>query len=523
MARSRQSMVVLVLTIPVAIVTFYLFASLVTPTSAVQGSSSSMADIYAQALSTYQGTAIHHSIAVTLDPLVIDRAETPTPIDPQQAVLIAQGASPTPTIGINPTYVIARGDTLFDISRRFGVSLDSIVAANSLVDIDRISIGQVIILPLYTPSATPTGQTTVEVTPIELLTESPTFTPSATATNTASSTPTATVTETPSPTLEIFPTNTALPAPTSTGAPDQTAANTPEATREILAISLSPDNAVATQWIDGLDMALIQPIPTALTIGPQGETTINGIMLGQYVVMDEVTQEHVREIFALGQSLGRNPRAFSKVGDSTIENPFFMDRFDTPDGYNLGVYSWLQPAIDWFRGSFSRDSVAVRVAMHTWNVNDPMWADPYQCEGGESPLECEIRLNNPGFIFFRLGVNDVGVPGMVEENLRAAIEYSLENGVVPIIGTKPDLRPGTEQNNDIMRRLADEYHVPLWDFAVLADVIPGRGLGSDGSHMTTYYLHDYTQPVAFQTGHGVHSLAGLIMLDSLWRVIYSDM
>lgn len=522
MVRSRQSMVVFVLTIPAALFTFYIFATLLTPSVSVQGSASGIAEIYAQALSTYRGTAVYHNTEVTLNPLFLQHDDqTPTPVDPQQVIMVAQGASPTPTIAVNPTYVIVRGDTLFDISRRFGISLDSIVAANNLVDINRISIGQVIILPLYSPTPTPTGLATVAVTPIELLTDSPTFTPSPTAT------PTATETPSPTPTTEIFPTNTPLPEVTSTPtdavAADQTAEVAPEATRELLAISMASENAAPTLWVDNLGMVLIQPIPTALTINPQGETTINGIALNQYVVMDELTQQHVREIFALGQSLGRNPRAFSKVGDSTIENPFFMDRFDTPDGYNLGVYSWLQPTIDWFRGSFSRDSVAVRVAMHTWNVNDPMWADPYQCEGGESPLECEIRLNNPAFIFFRLGVNDVGVPDMVEANMRTAIELSLENGIVPIIGTKPDLRSGTEQNNIIMRQLAAEYHVPLWDFAVLAETIPGRGLGSDASHMTTYYLHDYTQPAAFQTGHGVHSLSGLIMLDSLWRVIYSDM
>jgi len=524
MVRFRQSMVVLVLTIPTALFTLYAVVSLLAPMVSAQGAEISMADVYAQALSTYQGTTVDRGIQDMLSPLSLQEAATPTPVDPQQ-MFIAQGTSPTPTLAINPTYIIVRGDTLFDISRRFGVSFNSLVAANTLADINRISIGQSIILPLYTPTATPTGQATIEVTPIELLTESPTFIPPPTATYTFSATPIST--DTPSPTFTAFPTNTPLSepasAPTNARLADETAEATPETAGQPVVFSLAPENAAPTQWVDGLGMALIQAIPTALTVSPQGETAINGITLNQFVVMDEVTQDHVREIYALGQSLGRNPHAFSKVGDSTIENPFFMDRFDTPDGYNLGVYAWLQPTIDWFRGSFSRDSMAVRVAMHTWTVNDPMWADPYQCESGESPLECEIRLNNPAFIFFRLGVNDVGVPEMVENNLRTAIEYSLENGIVPIIGTKPDLRPGTEQNNDIMRRLAAAYRVPLWDFAVLAETIPGRGLGSDGSHMTTYYLHDYTQSVAFQTGHGVHSLAGLMMLDSLWRVIYADL
>ncbi len=263
------------------------------------------------------------------------------------------------------------------------------------------------------------------------------------------------------------------------------------------------------------------PLPTAVSLAPIGRSDINGITADQFIIMDDATRAHVREIFALGQQLGRNPRAFSKVGDSTIESPFFMDRFDEPGTYNLADFGWLQPAIDWYHGSFNRNSLAVAVGMHTWSVLDPMWADPYQCLSGEDVLECEVRAHNPSVIIYRLGVNDLGVPGYVENSMRAIIEYSLENGIIPIIGTKGDRRDGTI-NNDIMRRLAAEYHVPLWDYDVLAGTIPGRGLVADGAHMSTFYAHDWSQPFAFQTGHGVHTLAGLMMLDAIYREVLAD-
>ena len=60
----------------------------------------------------------------------------------------AGGAPPT----IAPTssgqvYVVERGDTLFSIGQRFGVTVAQIVAANDLLDPDRLSVGDELIIP----------------------------------------------------------------------------------------------------------------------------------------------------------------------------------------------------------------------------------------------------------------------------------------------------------------------------------------------------------------------------------------
>lgn len=301
---------------------------------------------------------------------------------------------------------------------------------------------------------------------------------------------------TPTPT-SVPPTYTPSPTPTPTATPDPAA---------------TPVNYPTA--IDGY--------PTAQTLLPTAPYTppleVNGIPLDQFIVMPPDVVEHSRAIFAVGQALGNRANAFSKMGDSTIESPFFMDRFDQPGGYNLGDYAYLQSAINQFQGSFSRDSVAVRVGLHSWSIFDPMWGDA-RCNSGESVIECEIRLNRPAILFVRLGSNDAGVPEYFERNLRQIIEYCAEHGVIPIIGTKADRFEGGNINNDILRRLAAEYAVPLWDFDLLAGTIPGRGLVSDGVHMNTFYAHDWTQPQGLQTGHGVHSLTGLMMLDAVWREV----
>ncbi len=245
---------------------------------------------------------------------------------------------------------------------------------------------------------------------------------------------------------------------------------------------------------------------------------VNDLPFASFSVMDSAVIDHMREIYAAGRTRGRNPRAFSKAGDSTIELPYFLARFDSRP-YNLGDYKYLQAVIDHFKGSYGRKSLAVRIGQHSWTLLNPAWADKQQCNADESPLACEFRVNNPSVLILRLGANDAGVPKTFEKNMRAVVEYTIEQGVIPVLSTKPDQRKGTEQVNDILRKIAADYEIPLWDFSRVAETLPGHGLGADGVHLTGFYQHDYTLPQAFQRGHGMQNLTALIVLDEIWRVL----
>ena len=142
------------------------------------------------------------------------------------------------------------------------------------------------------------------------------------------------------------------------------------------------------------------------------------------------------------------------------------------------------------------------------------------CLSNESALACEFRIQNPSILLIRLGANDVGVPQAFENNLRDVIEFTIENGVIPILGTKADRNDGASNaNNRIIRRLAEEYELPLWDFDRLADTLPRRGLTTDNVHMTINFSHDFTDPNTFTTAHGMHNLSALILLDNLWQIL----
>jgi len=261
------------------------------------------------------------------------------------------------------------------------------------------------------------------------------------------------------------------------------------------------------------------PLPLDLSIlQALAPTALNGIAMDAIVVMPENVMQNVGQIYLVGQALGRDPQSFSKLGDSTIENPHFLTRFDEGP-YNLGEYAYLQPVIDYFHGSFSRQGVAVLRGLHTWSVFDPMWADPYSCNPGENMLSCEFRVHNPSVVFIKLGSNDVGVPGSTERNLRQIVEYCISAGVIPILNTKADRHEGAGNiNNDIIRQIAAEYQVPLLDFDLVAGTLPGRGLAYDGVHLTSFFAHDWSSPIALQRGYGVHNLIALMILDRVWRV-----
>jgi len=278
---------------------------------------------------------------------------------------------------------------------------------------------------------------------------------------------------------------------------------------------------------DGAVPQPISPTPTPTPVGddlgillptlPAFPAAINGLPVSRFVVLPPDVIAHVRQIYAHGQTQGRDARAFSKLGDSTIENPHFLARFDGGP-YHLGDYAALQPVIDHFAGSHGRQGVAVIRGLHSWSVFDPLWADDRQCQPAETILDCELRLHRASVLFVRLGSNDVGRPADFEANMRRLVQTAIDAGVIPILGTKADRHDGPGNlNNAAIRRVAADMAVPLWDFDLVAGTLPGRGLDLDGVHMTAFFAHDYRQPQALRRGYGLMNLTALMMLDAVWR------
>jgi uncharacterized protein YraI len=221
-----------------------------------------------------------------------------------------------------------------------------------------------------------------------------------------------------------------------------------------------------------------------------------------------------REIYQRGLARGNHPNRFSKVGDCQSVTTFFLGPFDRGD-YRLGdPYAYLQPAIDQFAGSFSRDSAAVWSGFNIYAVLDPTWANPARCLPGESPQACEYREWQPSFVIISLEVWH-GRPEDYEINLRQVLDFWIGNDVVPILATKPDNREGNWAINSIIARVAQEYDIPLWNFLMAAQPLSGFGT-SDGFHLT-YARSFFDDPVAMQSAWPWRNLTALQSLDAVWR------
>lgn len=298
------------------------------------------------------------------------------------------------------------------------------------------------------------------------------------------------------PTFAASPTvlPSATPAPTLPPPPTVAALSTAAAT-----IANTPTTAPTAAPTD-------TPLPpTAL---------LNGIPVSDLVRLPPEVIDHMRQVYAEGQARGRNPYAFSKLGDSVIANADFLTRFDKPGAYTLADYDFLQPTVDQFAGSWDRFGVAIRIGLRAWGVFDPLWANKDWCEPNETMLDCEIRLNNPSILIIHLGTNDQD--DTFEHFLRKTVEDTLAQGVIPVLLTKADRFEGEDNHNNlIIRQAAADYAVPLVDFDLVADTLPNRGLREDNIHLNGPMAHDYGSAEALQKGHTVHNLLVLMMLDAL--------
>lgn len=94
--------------------------------------------------------SIARRFGVSLDALIAaNPGVDPMNLQIGEIICLPIGVPPTPCPG--GTFVIGPGDTLFSIARRLGISLESLLAANPGIDPRNLRVGQVICLPVGVP------------------------------------------------------------------------------------------------------------------------------------------------------------------------------------------------------------------------------------------------------------------------------------------------------------------------------------------------------------------------------------
>jgi hypothetical protein len=206
---------------------------------------------------------------------------------------------------------------------------------------------------------------------------------------------------------------------------------------------------------------------------------------------------HLQAVYRYGQQLGNNPNAFAKIGDCEAAFPVFLQDFDLGN-YNLGAYSYLNGVLNRFSGSFLHVGEAADGGMSSSALLNPIWADPTACNAGESPLACEYRRHRPSIALIMVRTLDRNAisNGQYHWELTQIVQYSLSQGIIPVLSTMPywgPNNPDTTLINDNIRRVAAENNIPLWDFWLTSEQLPNRGVTQD------YHINDpnYTRSAFF--------------------------
>lgn len=240
---------------------------------------------------------------------------------------------------------------------------------------------------------------------------------------------------------------------------------------------------------------------------------------------------NARRIFEQGQAMGNKANVFSKVGDSLTVATYVM----YPIGWgqaDLQGYAYLQPAMNWFLGGAAREGnpfatvpIAADNGWTTRDILNPALA-PAGCNG-ETPLQCELRLNKPSTALILVGTNDMSAMGVgaFQANLARIVQICIDNGVVPVLTTIP-YRHGFDvpSFNAAITTTARQYDIPLMDYGTAMSNLPGLGISSDGVHPSYPIAGDYASAVRFTEdnlnyGYTMRNLLILQMLDVLYRQV----
>lgn len=234
-------------------------------------------------------------------------------------------------------------------------------------------------------------------------------------------------------------------------------------------------------------------------------------------VIPEVSQR-AREIYQRGLARGNYPQRFSKVGDCQNVSSYFLGIYEQADEYELGSeYAHLQVTIDYYAGSFSRESYAVKGGYNVAAILTPMRADPKACSKNQSPLDCELADWQPSIALVSL--EEWWADRPVDEYaayLDRAVTIMVDNGTLPILATRAGNTPHVYALNDAIARVAYQHDVPLWNFWGAIQQLPNRGLTEDGFHLT-FARNVFDDPSRMKSAWPWRNLTALQVLDVVRR------
>jgi hypothetical protein len=241
----------------------------------------------------------------------------------------------------------------------------------------------------------------------------------------------------------------------------------------------------------------------------------------QLPIVPQVSPEML-EVYQRGLARGRDPNRFSKIGDCQNITTYYLAMFDS-GSYSLGTdYAYLQPTIDHFKDSWWRESLAVKGGMNVAAVQNVMWANAQQCKSGETPLQCELRVYNPSIAIISMEESWSGSIDNYDFYMRKIVEYVLSQDIVPILATRSETPTQERQINAVVAKIAEDYHIPLWNFWAATANLENNGISDDGFHLTGKdsapdVRSHFDNPDNLKFGWTQRNLTALQAIDAVYR------
>ncbi len=182
---------------------------------------------------------------------------------------------------------------------------------------------------------------------------------------------------------------------------------------------------------------------------------------------------------------GKDLNTFTVVGDCNSQPSVYLRRLASGQFDASALESRLQAIVQRFAPSFGRVSLAAQGGFGSHSMMDPTWADGALCGTKMGPFACELWVSRASIVFISLGTQEQYSWQDFEKHYRPMIEHALGQGVLPVLMTKADdieTAAGAPSGhiNGVIRRLAEEYEVPLLDFWAATRELPNGGLLDEG-------------------------------------------
>jgi LysM repeat protein len=380
----------------------------------------------------------------------------------QQLMIPEAGATVTPAASpaaaaTATVYIVKPGDYVHHIAVQFGVSVEAIVAANGLQNANFLMVGQRLVIP------------------------SADFVPAPVSTAAAEATP---------PPPASAPAD-ATPVPSNSSSSQNIvyvvkAGDTLWGVSRRFGISLATLKSMNQLFNDFVYVGqpLIIPGPDATPVLPPTVEATPPATLPAWI---PAISWHARDLYLRSIEHGRNPNAFSVAGDCNSDYAIYLGPIARHVvGLGTGDFFYLNNIVSRFWSSINRPSLAVHGGYNIRSVMDPQWANPLQCKPGERPLDCELRVNNSSIVFIALGTGDQFAWQEFEKNYRWLLQSVLDQNVLPVLVTKADNLEAQQGGatphfiDDVIRRLGREYDLPVMDLWLGMQDLPNGGLVWEG-------------------------------------------